>query len=555
MQMNRYSVKNILKNVNEYIKKSYIRQDFYTTTSKLILSSAAATTAIFAAAPAYAAVENINVGVNEYYRFNAKGNVTRIAVGNPEIADVTLLPNTNNEFLIIGKKAGSTSLLIWRGAVMDEYHIAVGVNDAGMAASIQQMIGLPYVSVRVTNNNNKIRVLLEGKVRDQIEHDRAVKIASLYTGDKGADPKRRGSDDKGFEYDVAYMPNRSYENVIDLLTIESPTQIRIEAQIIEVSATDGDKWGLTFGSPSSVTVDKDSGFTTVTLGNENTFYGGESFGGNHDTGFWLIDHFTQVNATIQALMKKGKAKILSRPNISTMSGSKAKIHIGGEIPYPKSDGNNNISYEWKNYGIRLNIDPTVAEDDSVTAEIHAEVSTPDYDRAVTTTAGTMPALRSRNVHSLVHIDAGKTMVIGGLLSTDDAKIVKKIPLISSIPIIGEFFKHHTNDSEKRELLILLTPRIVTQDDPAQMSDKMTEWYAQGQYEADQRNLVDVNNPPLPKEVEEKLEKEEKEQKENEAAENAGNPGTRMYERWQQETAEENTEASGNYDRFANVTTP
>lgn len=537
--MSRYSLKKILKSVKTHINNSYNEKDFYTKASKLMLSSAALTTVFFAAAPAYAAVETISIGLNEYHRFNAKGSVTRVAIGNPNVADVTLLPNTNNEFLIIGKNIGSTSLLIWRGGVMDEYFISVGANDAGLAAAIQDAIGLPNVKVSVTStmgeesefkdDNGKTeggissgvkkRILLEGRVRDQIEHDRALKIASLYTGDKRQKPERRGIDDDGFEYDTAYRVNAGYENVIDLLTIEAPTQIRIEAQIVEISATDGDKLGFTYGNPME----------NATIGEENAFYAGESFAGNHGTGIWLVDSFAKINGRLELMMKKGKAKLLSRPSISTMSGSKAKIHIGGEIPYPKSNKNGEVSYDWKEYGIRLNIDPTVAEDESVTATVHAEVSTLDYDHQITYNGSYIPAIRSRNAHSLVHIDPGKTMVIGGLLSSDDAKVVKKVPIISSIPIIGEFFKHHSNDNEKRELIILLTPRLVSQDDPAQMSDKMQDWYIDQQYEANRRNLVDINNPELPAKVKDDGDGERI------ADENVENPGTRLYERWQEET--------------------
>ncbi len=459
-----------------------------------------ATTAIVAPSFAHAESQTINVAANEYYRMTAKGAVTRVAIGNPEIADVMMIPNTNKEFLIVGKKAGTTTLLVWRGKLMDEYRITVGFDDQGQARAIENAIGLPKVKARVIYQENKPRILLEGKVKDQIEHDRALKIASLYTGGKMTEPKQRGSNDSGFEYDVAYTANRTYDNVVDLLEIETPTQIRLEAQLIEVSSTDGDQFGFTYGSPSEVEVDTDSGFRKITLGNENTFYAGESFGGNHDTGFWLIDHFTQVNAKIQALLQKGKAKILSRPNISAMSGSKAKIHIGGSMAFPKSDKNDNVTLEWKDYGIRLNISPVVGNNNEVTAEVHAEVSAPDYSRVTVTSAGTYPSMRSRNVHSLVHIGAGSTMVIGGLFSTEDAKTIKKVPLLSSIPILGEFFKHTSSDSEKRELIIMITPRIVTPDSTTQMTDKMKEWYAEGAYEANNRNLVDVNNPPLPEKV-------------------------------------------------------
>jgi len=533
MQMNRYSLKNLFDKIKVYMKSSSEKKDFYGKTSKFMLASVLVPATVAVVVPTAYASENIDIGEGESYRFFAKGNVTRIAIGNPEIADVTLLQDTNNEFLVVGKKIGSTSLLVWHGNVTDTYVINVGANDLGMANSIKQAIGLPNVNVRVATIGGKKRVMLEGRVRDQIEHDRAVKIASLYTGDKAQDPKHRGSNDENFEYDIAYRANTTYENIVDLLAIEAPTQIRIEAQIVEVTNDDEDKWGLTYGNPSD----------DAYVNEENTFYAGSgihrSNAGNVRGQNWFVNSFAQVNARLELLMKKGKAKILSRPNISTVSGSKAKIHIGGEIPYTKSNKDGEITYEWKSYGIRLNIDPVVGENDDVTAEVHAEVSTPDWDNAIVSNSTRMPAVRKRDVHSLVHLDAGKTMVIGGLLNSEDAKVVKKIPLLSSLPIIGEFFKHHSNDNEKRELVILLTPRIVTQDDPAQMSEKMTDWYAEKQYEADQRNLVDVNNPPLPKKVEEKQAKE----KEKLNDPNTASPGTRMYERWMEESkAYENGES-------------
>lgn len=534
--MNKINFADNLKNSDKNFSK---KKDFYKGLSKSILGTALLTTVI--ALPSYAfAAENVNVGVGEYHRFTARGQVTRVAVGNPEIADVTLLPSTNNEFLIIGKKTGTTSLLVWSNGIMDEYRIAVGADDIGTAKSIQDAIGLPNVQVRVTKQGDKVRVLLEGTVRDQAEHDRALKVASLYTGDKMEEPKHRGTDDDKFEYNTAYRANRTYQNIVDLLKIEAPTQIRIEAQIIEVANTDDDNWGLTYGS---------------TTAGENAFNFGQDYtnahvSNGHGSGFWLLDRFENVNAKLELLMKKGKAKILSRPNISTMSGAKAKIHIGGDIPYPKLDNNGQVSYEWKSYGIKLNIDPVVGENDDVTAEVHAEVSTPDYETGIQTSSITMPAIRSRDVHSVVHIDAGKTMVIGGLLNSSDTKSVKKVPILSSIPIIGEFFKHHSNDSEKRELVILLTPRVVSQETPAQMTDKMKEWYAENQYEANNRDDVDVNNPPLP----EKVEKEMAKKAEEDRNAPTDKPGTRLYERIQADIRN-GDKTESDYSKFENINTP
>ena len=463
------------------------------------------------AMPEAMAAQPLSVGLNEYFHFEAHGTVARAAIGNPEVADIMLVPGSNSEFLIVGKKSGTTSLLIWyHSGLLEEYTVSVGRGDVGQAYAIQQAIGLPRVRVQVILNGDKPRILLEGRVKDQLEHDRAVKIARLYSGDNEAKQQENGSDDSGFEYNLAYRADRTYENVIDLLQIDNPTQIRLEAQIIEVSYDDSDTYGLLFNSPTAKTMDTDTGFVTVTAGETGSFYGGEDFGGSHDTGFWLLDHFSHVNATINLLIQNGKAKILSRPNISTMSGAKAKIHIGGSMPFPKADKNGNATYEWKDYGIRLNISPVLESDDKITAEVHVEVSAPDYTNTIATTSGTVPSMRSRNVHSLVHMDEGYTMIIGGLLSSEDSKTIQRVPLLSSIPIIGEFFKHTSKKNEKRELIILITPRVVDGDTPVEMSDKMKDWYATNEYEARNRNKVDVNDPPLPEKEKKAREKKDEE---------------------------------------------
>ena len=78
-----------------------------------------------------------------------------------------------------------------------------------------------------------------------------------------------------------------------------------------------------------------------------------------------------MNATLQALINQGKGRILSRPSITTLSGKTANILIGGRIPVPISDGNGNVSVDWREYGIRLNIEPKVDSEDKITSKIHA----------------------------------------------------------------------------------------------------------------------------------------------------------------------------------------
>lgn len=414
------------------------------------------------------AAEPVEVSLNES-KYMAASGITRLAVGNPAIADVQLL--SSGDFLLVGKKAGTTSLIVWSdGGRRTEYTVYVAGNDRGMASAIQDAIGYPKVHVQMM----KDRVMLRGKVENQYEHDTALKIAGLYTGGDGS-------------------------GVIDLLEMEHPSQIRLEAQIIEINS-DYTKnlgiqyWSQTPGSNSSSGSSTGNSNSGITVGTAGLFYGGEDFSSNRKHGGWLGSHVANVNVTLQALINEGKARILSRPSITTMSGKTANILIGGRIPIPVSDGNGNVSIDWHEYGVKLNIEPVVDSEDKITSKVHAEVSTLDYSHGVKIDSFSVPGIATREAESEVNVRSGMTMAIGGLINSEDAKIVSKIPLLGDLPIIGRFFRHTSNTRDKREVIILITPTLVADDTPAPMSRRMKESYEAGERAARNRELVEMGKP-------------------------------------------------------------
>ena len=414
------------------------------------------------------AAEPVEVSLNES-KYMAASGITRLAVGNPAIADVQLL--SSGDFLLVGKKAGTTSLIVWSdGGRRTEYTVYVAGNDRGMASAIQDAIGYPKVHVQMI----KDRVMLRGKVENQYEHDTALKIAGLYTGGDGS-------------------------GVIDLLEMEHPSQIRLEAQIIEINS-DYTKnlgiqyWSQTPGSNSNSGSSSDNPNNNITVGTAGLFYGGEDFSSSRKHGGWLGSHVANVNVTLQALINEGKARILSRPSITTMSGKTANILIGGRIPIPVSDGNGNVSIDWHEYGVKLNIEPVVDSEDKITSKVHAEVSTLDYSHGVKIDSFSVPGIATREAESEVNVRSGMTMAIGGLINSEDAKIVSKIPLLGDLPIIGRFFRHTSNTRDKRELIILITPTLVADDTPAPMSQRMKESYEEIERAARNRELVETRKP-------------------------------------------------------------
>ena len=360
--------------------------------------------------------------------------------------------------------------------------------NSGLAAMIERAINLPGVTVQMVGE----KILLRGTVMNQYEKDLALKIAGLYTGTSPA-TSTSGSGSPGKAMD------KTSGNVIDLLQMARPSQIRLEAQVVEIASSNAKELGIQYGT-------RTGGDSDSKIDAQNTIYAGEDWN-TRGWGGWLVRHSSTINASLKALITQGKARILSRPNVSTLSGEKAKILIGGSIPIPVNE-DGSVTIQWKEYGVKLDIEPVVDQMDKITSKVHAEVSSLDYSHGVTMNNTTIPGLSTREAEAVIHVSNGMTMVIGGLLNSEDTKTVSKIPLLGNIPILGEFFKHTSRTRDKRELIILITPRLVGEDTLAPMSDRMKDAFNEGQVEYGSLNRVNVNTtePKVDKEIARNIEK-------------------------------------------------
>ena len=163
-------------------------------------------------------------------------------------------------------------------------------------------------------------------------------------------------------------------------------------------------------------------------------------------------------AKIDALISDGKANILARPNITTIQGKEAVINIGSEVPVPTVSTTNSTtttSIKYREAGIILKCTPRVNEDGIITVKVHTEVSSPMY-------VEDMKAYRfqKRSADTIVRLKDGQTMVIGGLIGSDEVKQMSKIPFLGDIPILGNLFKHIQKSKSDTEVMIFLTAREV-----------------------------------------------------------------------------------------------
>ena len=210
------------------------------------------------------------------------------------------------------------------------------------------------------------------------------------------------------------------------------------------------------------------------MGSSGVFGFGQSFTNPRDPLSTNAGDYAPINATLKALITNGEAKLLSQPNMVTMSGEKANILVGGEIPIPISNDNGQLTVEWREYGIKLNIEPQVDEEGRITSKVTAEVSSLDWTSAVAINSNGLkiPALRSRKAETVINMPSGSTMAIGGLLNSEESKQVMKIPLLGDLPVLGQFFRSTSTSRERKELIILVTPTLVDETMPAKMSKEM-----------------------------------------------------------------------------------
>ena len=164
------------------------------------------------------------------------------------------------------------------------------------------------------------------------------------------------------------------------------------------------------------------------------------------------------SARINALVTNGKAKIISRPNVTTIQGREAVIYVGNTVPTEKTQTVDSIttrSYEYRDAGIKLKYIPRINKDGTITAKLYTEVSTPEYDK----NTGAY-RFNVRTAETTVTVRDGEPMIIGGLIGAEEEKSVSKIPFLGDLPILGALFRNHRKSKSESELIIFLTAHVL-----------------------------------------------------------------------------------------------
>lgn len=383
----------------------------------------APTTSAFALAD-----ESLPVSVGKSEVVSVGGEVTKVSITDPQIADVAVL--SKKDVLINGKKPGTTNLIVWTKTKRLTYDVVVRVDAGLLKATIRKATGAKDLQVEVVND----AVLLYGKVDRTSQIQMAEKLAS------------------------GFAPR-----VVNLLAADAIQQVQVDVEVVELSKNGagelGVKWGQLKRTSSGEDV-FDPDVANVVQGDPRNPRNGQAFSSLVSGGGTAFGLYERINAKLNLMVQNGSAKILAKPNLVAVSGGKAEFLAGGEIPVPTAQQQGQISYEWKPYGIKLSIEPTVLEDGRISMKVAPEVSQLDYNNAVRLANFVVPAVTSRRAETQLVLGQGQGLAIGGLLQNNESKVVEQVPLLGNIPILGELFKSTKYQKNETELAILVTPKLV-----------------------------------------------------------------------------------------------
>ena len=365
----------------------------------------------------------------------ADTDITRVAIGSPINADVSVV--NRRDILVTGKALGITSLMVWVKGKNDPRRYTLRIQPATDPLKTRRVD--PELMAATVDPGRGV----EGRLPNLLAHRRAQLAA--------ATPKDG--------------------TLTDRSSVELESQVLTEVKIAEVSRKTMQRYGfnLLVNNPGS---SQTSGFVSgpgsygsfdYTNGSNGAGLEGSLTRSLQDAfGLVIFDASKNITALIDVLEGRGLVRTLAQPSLLATSGQTATYLAGGEFPVPVSQGGSSgsVTVDYKEFGVRLSLTPTVLARGRIALKIAPEVSDLDFSAGIQAGGVAVPALTVRRTDTSIELGDGETFVISGLISSSLSDNVNKVPWLGDIPVLGAFFKSTTLDRSDKELIMIVTPHLV-----------------------------------------------------------------------------------------------
>jgi len=353
------------------------------------------------------------------------------------------------DVMLTGRKPGVSQLVLWDDAGRSQaVEVVVTADLAALNEQLKKVLPDAKVELSVANG----AIVVRGRVSDATVAEQVMQIAAPYSGT--AKP-------------------------INLMEIAGGQQIMLQVKFAEVSkdaiSALGVNWGIgngvsKFGAsvPGQVAP---IGVTTIP-GTINPVLSTPNPGGNVTQFGSFLAGNTAFEVFLTAMRQNNLLRVLAEPNLTVLSGKEANFLAGGEFPYPVPQTNGGsgttITIEYKKYGVKLNFTPVALGDGRIRLHVAPEVSDLDYSNAVTLNGFVIPGLTTRTADTTVELSEGQTLSLAGLLNTRVRATNTITPVLGDIPILGALFRSVRYERSETELVVLVTPRLVSAMNPGEV---------------------------------------------------------------------------------------
>jgi len=424
--------------------------------------------------------------------------LARVAVGDGRIAGV--VPIGTSQLVINGKAPGHTTVFVWEAGRRATYEVTVTEQEVDQIAQmLRTSIDEPRVQVVSFNRSVVVRGIVADGAHFQMLSDilgrfdkyaqsekytivNAVTVAHPLgdlqhdlaslpgAGDVRVDPDGKGnvivSGHVHDEVTVQAILERAKGlagpylaasgQLINRISTDTNSQIDIKVYVLEVDRTALSNLGVQLQSatfqPNGGYLIGQPSFPIV----ENPSLPGK--------GFTLNNAFFRtitLAPTLNLLIQSGDAKILSSPDIVATPGSDATFLVGGEIPIPFSTGLGQVSIIYKEFGVRLHVVPTLMGNGAVHSKVEPEISDLDFQDGINSGGFVVPALKESKLSTDVITQPGESLIMGGMVRHVEQRTISKIPLLSSLPILGQLFQSTRYQNDETDVVFVMTPEIIT----------------------------------------------------------------------------------------------
>ncbi|MRX51761.1 BON domain-containing protein [Paracoccus sp. S-4012] len=360
--------------------------------------------------------EKVQIIVGESQVFTTDEDIEQVVIGNPEVADVVVV--SPRSFFILGQSLGQTNLQVFAGedSLVGLVDLEVTV-DTGDLTSVLRRVSSGG-NVRVESVNGRLR--LSGTVPDAVTLERVLEIAGQY-----------GSDE-----------------VINAIDVTAPQQVYLKVRMIEASREAGKAIGLGVGA-------RNNSGSSVQLGT-GQIANPVPFGSFLAT---LVERGISVTLLIEALEERGLVRNLAEPTLAALSGETASFLAGGEVPIPVARDGDEVTVEYKEFGVRLSFTPIVLNNGLINLTLEPEVSQIDLNNTYNTGTIELPSFSTRRASTTIELQAGQSFVMAGLLQRNNARRHSQVPGLGSIPVLGALFRSASWQKDETDLVIIVTPYL------------------------------------------------------------------------------------------------